>query len=60
MDMMIIFYGSEEKEWKNSYEINVNRIGKGYTLTLQVGEALRRRINLGRHNLCIKAMGETH
>ena len=46
MDMMIIFYGSEEKEWKNSYEINVNRIGKGYTLTLQVGEALRRRINL--------------
>lgn len=46
MDMMIIFYGSEEKEWKNCYEINVNRIGKGYTLTLKVGEALRQRINL--------------
>lgn len=44
--MMIIFCGSEAKEWKNSYEINVNRIGKGYTLTLQVGEALRWRINL--------------
>lgn len=43
---MIIFCGSEAKEWKNSYEINVNRIGKGYTLTLQVGEALRWRINL--------------
>lgn len=34
MDMMIMFCGSEEEEWNNSYEINGDRIGKGYTLTL--------------------------
>lgn len=36
--MMIIFSGSEEQEWDNGYEINGDRIAKGWTLTPQVRE----------------------
>ena len=30
---MMIFGGSEEQEWNNGYEINEDRIAKGWTLT---------------------------
>lgn len=30
---MMIFGGSEEQEWNDGYEINEDRIAKGWTLT---------------------------